>query len=50
MIKYLPLVASRIATELILEVCYILWSLGVVLDGPELLLRDNMSVVWLIFG
>jgi hypothetical protein len=39
------LVASRIATELILEVRYILRSLGVVLDGPTLMLGDNMSVI-----
>jgi hypothetical protein len=31
--------------ELILEVRYMLWSLGVVLDGPALMLGDNMSVV-----
>jgi hypothetical protein len=39
------LVASRIATELILEIKYILRSLGVALDGPALMLGDNMSVV-----
>ena len=39
------LVASRIATELILEVRFMLRSLGVVLDGPTLMLGDNMSVV-----
>jgi hypothetical protein len=39
------LVASRIASELILEVRYMLRSLGVALDGPELMLGDNMSVV-----
>jgi hypothetical protein len=39
------LVASRIATELILEVRYMLQSLGVTLDGPELMLGNNMSVV-----
>jgi hypothetical protein len=39
------LVASRVATELILEVRYMLRSLGVVLDGPALMLGDNMSVV-----
>jgi hypothetical protein len=32
------LVASRIATELILEIRYILRSLGVALDGTELML------------
>jgi hypothetical protein len=39
------LVASRIATELILEIRYMLRSLGVALDGPALMLGDNMSVV-----
>jgi hypothetical protein len=39
------LVASRVATELIVEVRYILWSLGVALDGSELMLGDSMSVV-----
>jgi hypothetical protein len=39
------LVASRVATELILEVRYVLRSLGVALDGPALMLGDNMSVV-----
>jgi hypothetical protein len=40
-------VASRIATdaELILEIRYMLRSLGVALDGPELMLGDNVSVV-----
>jgi hypothetical protein len=39
------LVTSRVATELILEIRYMLCSLGVALDGPELMLADNMSVV-----
>jgi hypothetical protein len=39
------LVASRVATELILEIRYMLRSLGVALDGPELILGDNLSVV-----
>jgi hypothetical protein len=39
------LVASRIATELILEIRYMLQSLGVPLDGPEMMLVDDMSVV-----
>jgi hypothetical protein len=39
------LVASRVATELILEVRYMLRSLGVALYGPALMLGDNMSVV-----
>jgi hypothetical protein len=34
-----------IATELILEVRYMLRSLRVALDGPALMLGDNMSVV-----
>jgi hypothetical protein len=38
-------VASRVATKLILEVRYMLWSLGVALDGPGLMLGDKMSVV-----
>jgi hypothetical protein len=40
------LVSSRVATELILEVRYMLRSLGVALDGPALMLGDNMSVIW----
>jgi hypothetical protein len=39
----LELVASRIATELILEIGYLFWSLGVALDGPALMSGDNMS-------
>jgi hypothetical protein len=39
------LVASRIATELIMEVRYMLRSLGVDLEGLALMLGDNMSVV-----
>jgi hypothetical protein len=39
------LVSSRIATELILEIRYMLRSLGVALDGQALMLGDNMSVV-----
>jgi hypothetical protein len=39
------LVDSRISTELILEVRYMLRSLGVALDGPTLMLGENMSVV-----
>jgi hypothetical protein len=39
------LVASRVATGLILEVTYMLRSLGVTLNGPALMLGDNMSVV-----
>jgi hypothetical protein len=38
-------VASRIATELILEIRYMLRSLGVSLDGIALILGDDMSVV-----
>jgi hypothetical protein len=39
------LVASRIVTELIFEIRYMLRSLGVALNGPALILGDNMSVV-----
>jgi hypothetical protein len=39
------LVTSRNGTELTLEDRYMLWSLGVALDGPALMLGDNMSVV-----
>jgi hypothetical protein len=39
------LVTSRVATELILEIRYMLWSLGVALDEPALMLGDNMPVV-----
>jgi hypothetical protein len=39
------LVASKIDMELILEVRYMLRSSGVALDGPALMLGDNMSVV-----
>jgi hypothetical protein len=39
------LVASRIATELILEVRYMLRSLGVALDGTASMLGNNMPVV-----
>jgi hypothetical protein len=39
------LVAARIATELIVEICFMLKSLGVELEGPLLMLGDNMSVV-----
>jgi hypothetical protein len=39
------LVASRVATELILGFSYMLRSLEVALDGPALMLGDNMSVV-----
>jgi hypothetical protein len=38
-------VASRIVTKLILEVRYIIRSLGVALDGPVLVLGDNISLV-----
>jgi hypothetical protein len=38
-------VASRITTELILEIRYMLRSLEVVLDGPALMLGDNMSLI-----
>jgi hypothetical protein len=38
-------VAPRVDTELILEVRYMLWLLVVALDGPALMLGNNMSVV-----
>ena len=39
------LVASRIATDMAVEICYTLQMLGVPLDGSVLLLGDNKSVV-----
>ena len=39
------LVAARIATELIMELRYNLRMMGVPIEGPALLLGDNMSVV-----
>jgi hypothetical protein len=39
------LVASRVATELILEIRDMLRSLGVALDGPALMLGDDVSIV-----
>ena len=39
------LVAARVVTELIMETRYLLMSLGVPIDGPALMLGDNMSVV-----
>jgi hypothetical protein len=41
----LKLVDSRITKELILEIRCMLRSLGVALDGPALMLGDNMSAV-----
>jgi hypothetical protein len=38
----LKLAASRIATKLIIELRYLLLSLGVTFDGPELMLGNNM--------
>ena len=38
------LVASIVGTKLILEVRFMLRSLGIDLDGPMLMLGDNMSV------
>jgi hypothetical protein len=38
-------VALRVATELIIEIRYMLRSLGMALDGLALMLGDNMSVV-----
>jgi hypothetical protein len=42
------LVASRVATELILEVRYMLRSLGVAFDGPALMLGYNIKYHLLI--
>lgn len=39
------LVAARIATELVMEYRYKLRMLGIEVDGPSLMLGDNMSVV-----
>ena len=39
------MVAARVACELILEYRYKLRMLGVLIDGPALLMGDNMSVV-----
>ena len=41
----LELVAARIATKLIMRLRYMLRMLGIPLDGPALILGDNMSVV-----
>jgi hypothetical protein len=35
----------KVAAELVLEIRYMLRSLGVALDGPALILGENMSVV-----
>jgi hypothetical protein len=39
------LVASRVATEFIFEVRYMLQSLRVASNAPALMLGDNMSIV-----
>jgi len=39
------LVAARIATDMVIEMRYILRMLGVPIDGPALMLGDNNSVV-----
>ena len=39
------LVAARVATERIMEIRYALRMLGVPLDGPAMMLGDNLSVV-----
>lgn len=39
------LVAARIATDLIVEMRYVLRMLGIPVDGPALMLGDNASVV-----
>jgi hypothetical protein len=41
----LELVAARVTTEIILETQYVLRSLGVQIDGPALMLGDNISVI-----
>jgi hypothetical protein len=38
-------VASRVVTELILEIGYMQRSLGVSFDGPALMLENNMPVI-----
>jgi hypothetical protein len=38
------LVTSKVATKIILEVRYMLWSLGVALEWPELMLGVNMPL------
>ena len=39
------LVAARVATDLIIETRYMLRTIGARIDGPALMLGDNMSVV-----
>ena len=39
------LVATRVATDLIMEIRYAMRMLGVTMDGPAMMLGDNMSVV-----
>ena len=39
------LVAARIATEMIIETRFTIRSLGINIEGPSLLLGDNMSVI-----
>ena len=39
------LVAGKIATELIMEFRYKLWMLGVPVEGPSIMLGDNLSMV-----
>jgi len=39
------MIAARVATELIIEVRYALRMIGVPIEGPALMLGDNMSVV-----
>ena len=36
---------AQVATELIMEIWFMLRSIGVIIDAPALLLGDNMSVV-----
>jgi hypothetical protein len=40
------MLASRVATELILKIRYMLRSMEVALDGPALLSVNNMSLVF----
>ena len=39
------LVTARIAVDMVIELRYMLWMLGVPVDGPSLMLGDNNSVV-----
>ena len=39
------MVAAQIVTEMVIEIRYNLWMLGVPINGPALMLGDNQSVV-----